>query len=274
MAEVYTIAYAAENVYEHPVIEACWQFLIVPEENTSQAQVSFSFQNSAGAPWERSSNGFGFTTIRVRNRHALERISFRAEFRVTKTQVNPFDFNGASPPVYDPKELHDLDFRLQFSTYLRPTPLTLLPPSAAFFRLTEGVNLLDNLKALNLWVYEDLKYTPGLTHVDTQLEEILEHRQGVCQDFAHLFVAIARYHGLPARYVSGYLHQGLGFFGDAQMHAWAEVWVPGIGWIGFDPTNNILAASDHIKVAHGRDYSDCAPIKGVLYGPGTNTSMH
>lgn len=274
MAEHYTIHYAAENHYDHPVIEASWQFLILPDENVTQKLVGVQFANSRDARWEFSQNGFGFTTIRVRNRHQLKEITFEADFQIIKDPVNPFDFDPGTIPLYRAADLQQLDFRLEHQMFLKPTPLSFLPGDAEFFRFDPGKNCLENLQALNSWVYEDLDYSPGRTGVDTVLSEILSQRKGVCQDYAHLFIAISRYHGIPARYVSGYLHQGMGYFGDAQMHAWVEAFIPGPGWIGFDPTNNLLAATDHIKVAHGRDYTDCAPIKGVVYGPGDNRSHH
>lgn len=274
MAENYTIRYTANNRYDHPVIEASWQFLIVPLENASQTPGRVVFSNSRGANWEFSRNGFGFTTIRVRNRHELTEIAFEAEFEVLKEPVNPFDFDPSGLPEYRPGDVRELPFRLEHQMFLKPSPLTRLPHPEACYRFDTRANCMENLTRLNTWVYEHLDYTPGETGVDTPLSEILAHRKGVCQDYAHLFVAVARHHGLPARYVSGYLHQGMGYTGDAQMHAWAEAFVPGVGWLGFDPTNNLLAASDHIKVAHGRDYSDCAPIKGVVFGPGGNSSDH
>ena len=87
---------------------------------------------------------------------------------------------------------------------------------------------------------------------------------GVCQDFAHLFLAVMRANSIPARYVSGYLNQGQSFAGDAALHAWVEAFLPGTGWIGFDPSNNLLANAHYLKIGHGLDYSDCMPIKGVF----------
>ncbi|MBC2840685.1 transglutaminase family protein [Robiginitalea sp. SC105] len=274
MAQLYTIRYTAENHYDHPVVEASWQFLIVPQENETQSLVRIDFSNSRNARWEFSQNGFGFITIRVRNRHELSDISFEAAFELIKEEVNPFAFDLSEVPPYNPENLQDMGFRLEHQMFLKPTPLTRLPEDTGCFRFDHGRNCLENLADLNTWVYKALKYTPGLTGVDTPLTEVLEIRQGVCQDFSHLFIGIARAHGIPARYVSGYLHQGMGYAGDAQMHAWAEALVPGLGWCGFDPTNNLMAASDHIKVAHGRDYADCAPIKGVVFGKGDNRSNH
>ncbi|SFR45871.1 Transglutaminase-like enzyme, putative cysteine protease [Robiginitalea myxolifaciens] len=275
MADCFRITYNAENSYDYPVTAATWQFLILPLENESQHHLKFEFSNSLGAYWELSHSGFGFRTIRVRSKGPVSRISFTAEISLIKEVVNPFAFNPEMVPPFNGPELKLQDFRLTFARYIRPTHLTTLPPgSAALYSWDQGEGYLEKLQALNTWVYEYLYYTPGVTDVDTSLEEVLGLNKGVCQDFAHLFIALARNKGIPARYVSGYLHQGKGYFGDAQMHAWAEAWVPGIGWIGFDPTNNILAASNHIKVAHGRDYDDCAPLKGIVFGEGENTSQH
>ncbi len=131
-----------------------------------------------------------------------------------------------------------------------------------------------NLQRLMHWVYKELFYTPNVTCVDTRLEEVIRLKKGVCQDFSHLFIAIARVNGIPSRYVSGYLHQGHGYFGDSQMHAWTECFIPGLGWIGFDATNNIIANEDHIKVAHEKDYRDCFPFQGIIYTRGENHTQH
>jgi transglutaminase-like putative cysteine protease len=274
MTEYYTIEYVAENTYEHPVLEANWQFLIVPQENAHQQRIQIFFENSENAPWEFSRNGFDFTTIRVRCQGAFKTISFRAVFHLEKTEANPFEFDlGKLRGLPEnPDELRL--FRVRFSRYLKDTPLSRLPHGAKIFDFDPKHHFFENLIGLNSWVFQTLRYTSGATDVDTPLEVVLEKGMGVCQDFTHLFLAIARHHGIPARYVSGYLHQGLGYFGDAQMHAWAEAHLPGIGWVGFDPANNILATTDHIKVAHGRDYSDCAPLKGVFTGMGGNATRH
>src|SRR5690606_3359672 len=109
-----------------------------------------------------------------------------------------------------------------------------------------------------------LSYHKNITTVATTASEALKLKKGVCQDYAHLFIAFSRANRIPVRYVSGYLNQGKKFFGSSFMHAWVEVYIPALGWVGFDPTNNLLVDENYIKVAHGADYLDCAPIKGVL----------
>ncbi len=101
------------------------------------------------------------------------------------------------------------------------------------------------------------------------MDEVLAHRRGVCQDFAHVMLAACRVNGVPSRYVSGYVYPGdEGLRGDAAMHAWIECLLPSGVWCGFDPTNNVLASEHHVKVHVGRDYADVVPTKGVYRGPG------
>ena len=117
-------------------------------------------------------------------------------------------------------------------------------------------------------VYRALVYAPDSTTVDTPIETVLETRCGVCQDFAHVGLAIARAHGIPCRYVSGYLaptsEQTRGQ--NLTTHAWIEAWLPDLEWTALDPTHDVVAGERHISVAVGRDYGDAAPTRGVFRG--------
>jgi transglutaminase-like putative cysteine protease len=120
-------------------------------------------------------------------------------------------------------------------------------------------------------------YAPNTTHVSTHMREVMMNRQGVCQDFSHVMIGMCRSLGIPARYVSGYLYNGPGnhLRGAQATHAWCEVFVPGKGWYGLDPTNNTLSDERHIKIATGCDYSDAAPLTGQFDGPMNATqAMH
>ena len=119
-------------------------------------------------------------------------------------------------------------------------------------------------------VHQDFEYVPKSTRVDSPIDDALTARKGVCQDFAHVMIAIVRRLGLPARYVSGYIAQRPtgdrpGLVASAT-HAWVEVLFPEVGWVGFDPTNNSEAEGRHIRVAIGRDYADVPPTRGVFKG--------
>jgi len=131
-----------------------------------------------------------------------------------------------------------------------------------------GRPLLDAVR-----VHRDFRYDPEFTTLSTPLADVLAHRRGVCQDFAHLAIGCLRSQGLAARYVSGYIETlpppgKPRLIGADASHAWFSVYVPDCGWVDFDPTNNQLPESRHITVAWGRDYADVTPLKGVIFGGG------
>lgn len=165
----------------------------------------------------------------------------------------------------------------RFGHFLLPTPAcphlesirNYLAPS-----LAPGTGILAVAGDLMRRVHTDFVYSPGATTTTTPLAEVLGHRKGVCQDFAHLMIAALRSVGIPCRYVSGYLETAplsgkRRLQGADASHAWIEAWAPDCGWVGFDPTNNKLPGSQHIKICHGRDYFDVQPIRGLFLGSGT-----
>ncbi|HYM96355.1 MAG TPA: transglutaminase family protein, partial [Candidatus Sulfotelmatobacter sp.] len=127
------------------------------------------------------------------------------------------------------------------------------------------------LDELTLTISREFTYDRAVTTVYTVVDDVIALRAGVCQDFAHLFIAAARSMGVPARYVSGYIH----FAGERGVttasHAWAEAWVPGRGWIGFDATRPVRTSENHVRLAVGRDYTDAAPTRGIYVGSATGT---
>jgi transglutaminase-like putative cysteine protease len=131
-----------------------------------------------------------------------------------------------------------------------------------------GRPLLTAVEDLSRRIYTEFQYDRRATTIGTAVDEVLDSRRGVCQDFAHLMIACLRSLGLPARYVSGYLRSGGDFEGDEASHAWVSVWCPVFGWQDFDPTNNVMPRGGHFTVAWGRDYSDVTPVKGVALGGG------
>jgi transglutaminase-like putative cysteine protease len=124
---------------------------------------------------------------------------------------------------------------------------------------------------ISRYIYANFTYDPQSTTAQTHVNEVLAGRRGVCQDFAHVMCALCRALGIPARYVSGYLYNGPGALlrGAQASHAWCEVFVPGRGWFGLDPTNNTVADERHVKIATGRDYSEAAPVTGHFIGDHT-----
>ncbi|QHS59621.1 transglutaminase family protein [Chitinophaga agri] len=118
------------------------------------------------------------------------------------------------------------------------------------------------------YIFKNFKYLKGITNIETTVDDILQHRAGVCQDFAHLMLHILRSCGIPSRYVSGYICPNKdGMRGEGATHAWVEAWIPGYGWAGIDPTNNIWVTNKHVKLSVGRHFNDCSPVKGTFKGP-------
>lgn len=166
--------------------------------------------------------------------------------------------------------------RLEASLLLYPSrhvPASQTLADYARSSFPSGRLLLDAVRDLIGRINNDFKYDPGFTSVATPLDEVLEHRRGVCQDFAHLGIGCLRSLGLAARYVSGYLETlpppgKPRLVGADASHAWLSVFVPGGGWVDFDPTNDQQVGDHHITVAWGRDFADVAPLKGVAFGGG------
>lgn len=137
---------------------------------------------------------------------------------------------------------------------------------------------LSCVRDLTQRIYSDFAYDPHYTNVSTPLSEVIRHRRGVCQDFAHLAIGCLRALGYPARYVSGYLETAPPpgqekLQGADASHAWFSVFSPAEGWCDFDPTNNLLAAQQHITTAWGRDYADVTPVKGTIIGGGASHQL-
>jgi transglutaminase-like putative cysteine protease len=157
----------------------------------------------------------------------------------------------------------------RLTEYLAPSrftsPSVQLTDVACTLRTASPV---DTVEAVVAWVYRSLKYVRGVTHVHTSAEEAFAAGSGVCQDFAHLALAVLRAGGIPARYVSGYLHPDpearVGSSATGESHAWIEAWAG--GWWGLDPTNDIEIGLRHVVVARGRDYADVPPVKGIYAG--------
>lgn len=144
---------------------------------------------------------------------------------------------------------------------------------------SRGRPLLEAVEDLMHRIFRDFDYDPGFSSLATPLQAVLEHRKGVCQDFAHLAITCLRMQGLAARYVSGYLETipppgRPRLVGADASHAWFSVYVPHQGWIDFDPTNASIPAEQHITAAWGRDYADVAPLKGVVFGGGKKHALN
>lgn len=166
------------------------------------------------------------------------------------------------------------DSAVEARQYALDSPLVNADPDLAAYAqpsFVPGRSLPEAIHDLMQRIHRDFTFDPEFTNLATPLATVLEHRRGVCQDFAHLAIGCIRSQGLAARYVSGYIetlpppgHAKL--VGADASHAWFSVYLPELGWMDFDPTNNQTPGDRHIVVAWGRDYSDVTPLKGVIFG--------
>ena len=167
---------------------------------------------------------------------------------------------------------------LEMRQYILNSPMIPPMPELRIYAetsFTKGRPLLEAVEDLTTRLYADFTYDPGFTTVATPLADVIRYRRGVCQDFAHLGIGCLRALGLAARYVSGYIETDPPpdqepLAGADASHAWFSVYLPQLGWIDFDPTNNQIPTDRHITIAWGRDYADVTPLKGVVFGSGTH----
>ncbi|MBA0882306.1 transglutaminase family protein [Flavobacterium undicola] len=128
-------------------------------------------------------------------------------------------------------------------------------------------SIIDIAYQCSQYIYTNFTYTKGITNIETTVDEILGHRKGVCQDFAHVLLQLLRTAGIPSRYVSGYICPNeSGLRGEGATHAWVEIYTPKQGWLGIDPTNNIWTMDNHVKLSVGINFNDCTPVKGTFKG--------
>jgi len=165
---------------------------------------------------------------------------------------------------------------LDAKQYIPDTLMTAVSPliiEYASQSYTAGNSMFDATLDLMQRIFRDFEFKPGFTTISTPVEEVMKTKKGVCQDFAHLAIACVRSMGLPARYVSGYIEtiapEGKEkLVGADASHAWFAIFIPKIGWIDFDPTNNVIPSDRHISIGWGRDYADITPLKGIVLSSG------
>jgi transglutaminase-like putative cysteine protease len=163
---------------------------------------------------------------------------------------------------------------LEASEFVYDSPFVPRLPEIGEFARTifvPGRSLFEAAQELTHRIHEEFKYRPQSTSIGVPLKDVMRHRRGVCQDFAHVMIGALRSQRLAARYISGYVRPGPKVQGAQASHAWVSVFFPGTGWIGFDPTNDLMVSDSHITLAWGRDYGDVTPVKGISLGGGEQT---
>lgn len=260
----YHLTYRSTNLYDRPTPEVYLDFLILPAEQEGRKLTSYTIRTSPKNRYIIQPNNYGFNLIRFM--HLVHLVEFRLEMTCTVSVDKPFPMPDLNREQQSTDQVLQSDnFRRRNYFFLHNTELTKLERDTLEKCLRqEAETIIAYVKRLKGHVYSLMSYVPGVTDSSTTARESLVVGKGVCQDFTHIFIGFCRHAGIPCRYASGYLYVGENK--PAQLHAWAEVLVPGLGWLGVDPTNHLLTNENYIKIAHGIDYSECASIRGIIRG--------
>ncbi|HVZ01392.1 MAG TPA: transglutaminase family protein [Dongiaceae bacterium] len=224
--------------------------------------------------------GNGVHSASIESPHQAFSVVLQATVEVAATDATPPD-GPAWETIRDQMQGDGFPTPPEIAELTYPSPLAQHSDAATAYAaqsFAPGALVVPALRDLLARMKADFAYTPGVTDVTTAVSQVMESRAGVCQDFAHVMIAGLRGLGLPARYVSGYLRTypaekdaGGGLQGADASHAWVSAWCgPELGWIDCDPTNNLIVGDEHIAVAHGRDFSDVTPLRGVIFGGGSH----
>lgn len=259
--------------YSDLISETVMELRMCPRQESSQHRLSFEL--SIG-PSTNVSSYFDWLGNTV---HAFTINSFHRELKISATSVvetNPRLGEALSaidpwPAMSDDYSVYDY---LHFGGPIVDCPR--LRELATSLALQKGMPIGQVIGRILVAVNKNFIYEKGITTAASPITEILEHGRGVCQDFTHLMIGVARACRIPARYVSGFLHasdpeEEKAFRGYTQTHAWCELLLPSLGWVGFDPTNNCIAGENFVKLAVGRHYADVTPHRGLYKGRATES---
>jgi transglutaminase-like putative cysteine protease len=264
-----TVTHVTRFEYLGPVHESIMEVRLAPCNDGRQERLAFELTMSPAATIFRYTDAFGNDVHYFDIVPQHQQLVLQARMRV-RTSPERAIADRLEPSAWDTLKRLREDGRLW--DFFEPSPRVPVSPAirafAAAFGLDRVSDPLTCVRHIGSAVHGALTYATQSTTVDTPIEEALEARRGVCQDFAHIALAIARAQGIPCRYVSGYLAPANDEHPRENLasHAWIEAWLPGLGWTALDPTHNLVAGERYIAVAVGRDYHDAAPTRGLFRG--------
>lgn len=266
------IEHVSRYHYSGHVRQCTMLLCLEPSNDRRQRLLHFEIETSPTGALSREIDSFGNPrhVLDVHRAHRVLEITARSTVDSTPAVALPARLG---PGAWQEIRAHASSFSNWDFTH--PSPLIPASPNLDAFterhRIRRGTDPLESLLQLSNTLHRRLQYIPGATSAESRVDHVLETDRGVCQDYAHAMIAIARSWGIPARYVSGYLYvtgETGGYTLSNATHAWVECRLPSLGWIGFDPTNQSLAGPGHVRIATGRDYRDVSPTRGVIQGSG------
>jgi len=275
----YRIVHRTEYEYGSQVAESFNEARMLPRELAGQRCLERHLRIvPAPADYHERDDFFGNRVASFAHHHPYERLLVEAVSLVETRPAVALDLLAATPweQVHD-RLHHDPDPTcIEARQFVLDSPLVTVTGALRAYAegsFVPGRPFADAVIDLSSRIHTDFTYKPGSTTLRTAADEALAGRRGVCQDFAHVLIGGIRSMGLAARYVSGYLETRPPagqpkLVGADASHAWVTAFVPGSGWIGLDPTNDIVPGERHVTTAWGRDYTDVTPLKGVLFTDG------
>lgn len=277
---LYELVHRTEYRYSHPVEHSTHIFRLHPEENHQQEILQASVAINQPGEAIQFEDVFGNHAIHYTIEKPYDHLVVEARSRLKVFLFPPDDHSltrrQASIPVVWMPWQQQMMMPYLLPAELPESQLDELNAYAMSFVERNDHNLLETLKDINATIYRDYEYLPGSTSLNTTPFEVFATRRGVCQDFANLFICLARLLNVPARYRMGYIYTGADYENTIQSeasHAWVELYLPFVGWRGFDPTNGILVGQDHICVARGRNYRDATPTSGTIFRGGGEETL-
>jgi transglutaminase-like putative cysteine protease len=271
----YTIRHITRFRYSAAIAESVMELRMQPRSDLGQRCLSFAVSTTPRSRIAAYADYLGNTIHHFNVPRPHTQLEIITQSLVESITLPPDPAASLDQSAWAALDEHarqglDWDF-LQPSQFVQWTPLLLefAHEIAANQQIPAGADPLSTLRAITSSIYERFEYVPQSTNVDSPIDEALATRRGVCQDYTHVMLSVVRRLGIPCRYVSGYLFHRTDA-GDRSAvdatHAWVEAWLPELGWVGFDPTNDLLAGDRHLRVAVGRDYADVPPTRGVFKG--------
>lgn len=270
---LYRVFHITKFTYSSPVTETVMELRMEPRTDERQRCHNFSLRIKPTAVPTRRFDHLGncIHHFDIPGQHSL--LELHTESVV---ETFPASFPEETPSKDVAHYWEDVDklrFHPEFWEFTQEGefthPTDLLLEFTREFGFGREVSPLTFARSLNEWLYDTLSYDTEATTVDSSIDVAISNRKGVCQDFSNIMITMLRGQGIPARYISGYLFHRTddrSHVAQDSTHAWVEAYIPGNGWIGFDPTNKIPAGERHIRVAIGRDYADVPPTRGVFKG--------
>ncbi|MFS0788457.1 transglutaminase family protein [Shouchella sp. 1P09AA] len=257
--------------YDTSVEQSLNSFRLKPKTDELQRLLSYRVDINPNSTTAQSVDIWGnnVETFFIAESHQYLEIKTTSVVSVQRSPIiNHLDYTPESKKIF-----HSEVFRRQYLASSKQTPYTNLSfeqTEEIVQKVGDPLNPITFSRDLMAYLYEVFTYDTEASNVQTLASESADTLRGVCQDYAHVMIGVLRSQRIPARYVSGYLYVGedSALIGDAASHAWVEVMIPGIGWVGLDPTNNVEALENHIIVCTGRDYGDVSPVEGVYRGGG------